>query len=351
MITFEEVSKKYGRNDKEIFAVHDVSLSIKQGEIFGIIGFSGAGKSTLLRLVNLLERPTKGKIIVNGNDITRLTKKELRQLRRKIGMVFQSFHLFSSRDVAGNIEYPLKLAGFSKEKRKQRVQELLRFVGLEDKSNKYPEQLSGGQKQRVGIARALATSPDILICDEATSALDPETTEEILLLLKRINQEYGITIILITHEMQVIQKICDRVAVMEKGKVIEQGEVYEVFTKPKQKTTKNFIRSIWSDQLSPSLLKRLKEEHSRHIYQLIFRGEDSTKPIIYQTIYRHNLGFNIIYGSIHELQNQLFGNLIVELIGVEHMVEKAIKDLEKTVEVKELNTNERGLEHILVSNS
>ena len=238
MISFNNVSKVYESGGQSVHAVEDVTLSVEKGEIFGIIGFSGAGKSTLLRLVNMLERPTAGTISIDDKDITSLSTKELRKLRQRIGMIFQSFNLFNSRTVFGNIAYPLKLAKVPKNEIKERVNELLKFVGLEDKANNYPEQLSGGQKQRVGIARALATSPDILICDEATSALDPETTTEILNLLKKVNREYNLTILLITHEMHVVKEICHRVAVMEKGKVIEEGKLFDVFTQPKQRRLK-----------------------------------------------------------------------------------------------------------------
>lgn len=238
MISFNNVSKVYESGGQSVHAVEDVTLSVEKGEIFGIIGFSGAGKSTLLRLVNMLERPTAGTISIDDKDITSLSTKELRKLRQRIGMIFQSFNLFNSRTVFGNIAYPLKLAKVPKNEIKERVNELLKFVGLEDKANNYPEQLSGGQKQRVGIARALATSPDILICDEATSALDPETTTEILNLLKKVNREYNLTILLITHEMHVVKEICHRVAVMENGKVIEEGKLFDVFTQPKQRRLK-----------------------------------------------------------------------------------------------------------------
>ncbi len=240
MITFQGVSKVFRSKEHITKAVDQVTLTVNKGDIYGVIGFSGAGKSTLLRLVNLLETPTEGKVIINSQEISSLSQKELRQLRRRIGMIFQNFNLFNSRTVYGNIAYPLKLAGASKQEVKARVTEMLQFVGLEDKADHYPEQLSGGQKQRVGIARALATSPDILICDEATSALDPETTGEILKLLKKVNEELNITIMLITHEMHVIRSICDRVAVMENGTVIEEGSVFELFAHPKTQTTKKF---------------------------------------------------------------------------------------------------------------
>lgn len=340
MIKLENVSKTFEYNGKKVEAVKDVSLQINKGDIFGIIGFSGAGKSTLVRLVNLLESPTSGKIIVNNYDLNSITSKELRQLRRKIGMIFQSFNLFNSRTVFGNVAYPLKLENRSKEEINQRVSELLRFVGLEDKSDKYPEQLSGGQKQRVGIARALATSPEILLCDEATSALDPETTSEILSLLKRVNEEYNITILLITHEMNVIRSICNRVAVMESGRVIEEGDVYKIFSDPQENTTKNFISTVLNDRLSPRLLEKLKRKHPNKLYRIIFSGEATSEPILSEITSKHNVKFNIIYGSIHELQNQLFGNLIVEFIGDEIVVGEVLSELNSVLEVKEVELGE-----------
>ncbi|AWB43505.1 phosphate ABC transporter ATP-binding protein [Paenibacillus sp. CAA11] len=336
MIRFEEVSKVFQFKNKEVRAVEQVSLSVKKGEIFGVIGFSGAGKSTLLRLVNLLERPSQGRVVVNDQDITKLSTKDLRQLRRRIGMVFQTFNLFNSRTVYGNLAYPLKLAKLPKEQIDARVKELLTFVGLEDKADRYPDQLSGGQKQRVGIARALASSPDILICDEATSALDPETTDEILKLLKKVNEAYGITILLITHEMHVIRTICDRVAVMEQGKVIEEGSVFEVFAHPKTQTTRNFIRSVLNDQLSPRLLQQIRENHSGRLFRLIFKDGATSEPILSRVSRQFDLDYNIVYGGISEIQGILFGSLIVEFIGEDVEVAKVVEELSKTVEVKEV---------------
>lgn len=313
MISFESVSKVYESGGQSVHAVDDVTLTVEKGEIFGIIGFSGAGKSTLLRLVNMLERPTSGTILIDEKDITSLSTKELRQLRQRIGMIFQGFNLFKSRTVYGNIAYPLRLAKLSKKEIKERVNELLKFVGLEDKADYYPEQLSGGQKQRVGIARALATSPDILICDEATSALDPETTTEILNLLKKVNREYNVTILLITHEMQVVKEICHRVAVMEKGKVIEEGILFDVFTKPKTKITKNFVRSIINDHLPESVLAKI--QNGGLIYRLTFTGEATGQPVLSYIAKNYNVDVNVLYGNIIELQGVLFGNLLVELKG------------------------------------
>lgn len=339
MITFEKVSKKFKSKDREISAVNDVTLSVNKGEIFGVIGFSGAGKSTLLRLVNLLERPSTGKVIVNGREISSLSQKELRKQRQQIGMIFQNFNLFNSRTVFGNVAYPLKLAGAPKEVINQKVNDLLKFVGLADKANHYPEQLSGGQKQRVGIARALATSPEILICDEATSALDPETTCEILNLLKKVNVEYNVTILLITHEMQVIRKICDRVAVMENGAVIEEGTVFDLFTSPQTRTTQNFISSVLNDNLSARLHTTLSEKQSR-LYRLIFKGESTNKPILSHIAKKYDVHVNILNGNISELQGVLFGNLIVELQGENSEVDRVLEELKEHVEVKEVTQHE-----------
>ncbi|WP_336788828.1 methionine ABC transporter ATP-binding protein [Paenibacillus sp. MMO-177] len=340
MIKFESVSKTFLSQKKAVNAVDNVSLSIAKGEIYGVIGFSGAGKSTLLRLVNLLEKPTSGRVVVNDRDVTSITSRELRQLRRRIGMIFQTFNLFNSRTVYGNIAYPLKLARVPKDQIKARVAELLRFVGLEDKADQYPEQLSGGQKQRVGIARALATSPDILICDEATSALDPETTGEILKLLKRVNEEYKITILLITHEMHVIRSICDRVAVMENGRVIEEGQVFDIFANPQKQTTRNFISSVQNDKLSPKLLETLKKSHKGRLYRIVFRGGATSEPILSQTARKYNADFNIIYGSINELQGQLFGSLIVEFPERTPQLAPLIRELSQNVEVREVIDHE-----------
>ena len=243
LIELKNISKDFGSGEKAVHAVRDVSLSIGSGEIFGIIGFSGAGKSTLVRCINLLERPSSGSVFVAGQDLTALSAKDLRAARKKIGMIFQHFNLMPSRTVAGNVAYPLKGSGLSKEDIQKKVATLLELVGIGDKADAYPSQLSGGQKQRVAIARALANDPQVLLCDEATSALDPQTTKAILHLLKHLNETLGITIVLITHEMAVVKEICDRVAVMEYGRVVEQGEVFTVFAEPKQDITKSFIHT------------------------------------------------------------------------------------------------------------
>ncbi|QKS70002.1 ATP-binding cassette domain-containing protein [Paenalkalicoccus suaedae] len=336
MITFDEVTKSFTTNGKDILAVDDVSLTVNKGEIFGIIGFSGAGKSTLLRLVNLLESPTKGRILIGDQDIQSLKPRDLRRQRQQIGMIFQNFNLFSSRTVFGNVAYPLRLARKPKREVTRIVNDMLDFVGLKDKADHYPEQLSGGQKQRVGIARALATSPEFLICDEATSALDPDTTDDILRLLKKVNEEYGITILLITHEMHVIKTICDRVAVMENGRVIESGNVFNVFSNPQTATTKNFISSVLNDRLSIKLLTHLRNSHTNPLYRVIFKGESTNQPLLSKVTRKYDLDFNIAYGSVNELQDQLYGNLIVEFIGDPIAVQRAIEELATTVEIREV---------------
>lgn len=336
MIEFKNVSKTFTIGKRKVHAVQNVSLKIQRGEIFGIIGFSGAGKSTLLRLVNALEKPTEGSVIVRGTDISKLSAKELRKQRSNIGMIFQNFNLFNSRNVFANVAYPLRLAGYNKAQIEGRVEELLQFVGLSDKAKDYPDQLSGGQKQRVGIARALASSPEILICDEATSALDPETTQDILKLLKKVNRDLGITILLITHEMDVIQSICDKVAVMENGRVIESGEVFEIFTNPRHPTTQRFIQSVQQDLPSASVLKEWSETDGGKLYQVIFKGDVTGEPVLSTVTKKYNVHFNIIYGSVQELQEKLFGNLIISFIGDEKNKEKTIQELQTLVDIKEV---------------
>lgn len=333
MIEFRNVTKTFQTKGQAITAVEKVSLTVKAGDIFGIIGFSGAGKSTLLRLVNLLEKPTEGEVLINDKSLTDYTKKELRQQRRDIGMIFQNFNLFTSRTVAKNIAYPLELAGVAKAEIKHKVEELLRFVGLSDKAKHYPEQLSGGQKQRVGIARALATSPRILICDEATSALDPNTTADILQLIQKVNKELGITVLLITHEMQVIEAICNRVAVMEEGRVIESGTVFDTFTNPQHATTKRFISATEQDLPSAHLLEKWS---GSQLYRLIFKGDKASDPLLSQATRKHQVDVNIIYGTVKELQQRFFGNLIVSFEGEEQKIQAVLQELRQAIEVKEV---------------
>lgn len=329
MITIEDLTKTY----QGTIAVNQVNLRIQKGEIFGMIGYSGAGKSTLLRCMNLLERPTTGKVILNNIELTSLSVREIRQERQKIGMIFQHFHLISSKKVFDNIAFPLKAAGKSKEEINRRVLELLELVGLTDRADYYPAQLSGGQKQRVGIARALANEPTILLCDEVTSALDPSTTASILQLLRNINESLGITIVIITHEMEVVQQICHRVAVMENGEVIEVNTVYELFANPQTELAKQFIETVHS----LSLPERLLTGRSGSIIQVNFRGESAEESIIAETLQHVNVLINILHGQITYIQDQPLGTLIIEISGEPVDIEAAIKYItSKTKQVEVL---------------
>ncbi|AIF41942.1 methionine ABC transporter ATP-binding protein [Virgibacillus sp. SK37] len=341
MITFEHVTKIYDGAAQEIKALDDVNLHIEKGEIYGVIGFSGAGKSSLIRCVNLLERPTSGKVTVNGQDLLALSPKELREAKRNIGMIFQHFNLLNSKTVFTNVAMPLLLSNTPKEEVNKRVSELLEFVGLEDKADSYPDQLSGGQKQRVGIARALATQPSVLLCDEATSALDPETTNSILKLLKKINQEYNITILIITHEMGVIREICDKVAVLDGGKVVEAGSVFEVFSQPKTEVAHNFVSSVMHDDIPESVYQLIRaQDESHQIYRIVFIGEATGAPLLSQIAKQYDVEVNVLFGSITELQGTPFGNLIVKFAGEEKEIQRVIMHIhQQKVTVKEVLGN------------
>lgn len=317
LIQLTNVKKTFNGKNGNIQAVNDVSLNVEKGDIYGIVGYSGAGKSTLVRLLNGLELPTSGEVIVNDQDITKLKNKELRTFRKKIGMIFQHFNLLWSRTVLENIQLPLELAGVPKSKRKERAEELLRLVGLEGRGQAYPSQLSGGQKQRVGIARALANDPEILLCDEATSALDPQTTEEVLDLLLAINKKLNLTIVLITHEMNVIRKICNKVAVMELGKVVEEGDVLTVFRQSKKEVTKRFVQQdIEPEADSTELLAELiKENPSGRLATLTFSERNANEPVISQAIRRYNIDVNVVYGKIKQVKEGSFGSLTVLMTG------------------------------------
>jgi D-methionine transport system ATP-binding protein len=336
MIRVQNVTKVFETKDGPFTALKNVSFQVEKGEIYGVIGFSGAGKSTLVRCLNYLEKPTSGEILIEDRSLKEQSATELRKERHRIGMIFQHFNLFQSRTVSGNIAYPLKLAKWPKGKINQRVQELLAFVGLEDKAKHYPDELSGGQKQRVGIARALATSPSILLCDEATSALDPQTTESILDLLKRINAEYGITIVMITHEMQVIREICDKVAVMENGEIVEEGSVFDIFSNPQTPTTKNFVKSVMNDQLPASVLDKLNDSKQGRICRLIFKGDSTGVPILSETAKAFSAHINVLFGQITELQGKPFGNLIVQIIGSEKETAEILQYWQKRLFVSEV---------------
>ena len=341
MIELKDVTKVYNSGNQKVQALSGIDLKVDEGEIFGVIGFSGAGKSSLIRCVNLLERPTSGSVIVDGRDLTKLTAKQVREVKRNIGMVFQHFNLLNSKTVFHNVAMPLLLANVSKTEIKQRVDELLEFVGLSDKANKYPDQLSGGQKQRIGIARALATRPSILLCDEATSALDPQTTGSILQLLKKVNREYNITILMITHEMAVIREICDKVAVIEGGEIIEEGSVFDVFSAPKTETAKNFVSSVMNDAI-PDSIKQMIDEHDglRQIYRINFVGDVVSKPLLSELAKKFAVDVNVLFGNITELQGTPFGNLIVEFMGDEKEIKRALMYInQKNVAIKEVRSH------------
>ncbi|KPU27184.1 methionine ABC transporter ATP-binding protein [Caloranaerobacter sp. TR13] len=325
MIVIQNLSKIYESKNEKVHALKDINLEIKKGEIFGIMGLSGAGKSTLIRCINLLEKPTSGSIFINKKDITVLNKHELREIRKRIGMIFQHFNLLNSRTVFENIAFPLEISGYNKKQIKERVENLLSLVELSDKMNAYPSQLSGGQKQRVAIARALANQPDILLCDEATSALDPKTTKSILKLLKEIQSKFGLTIVLITHQMEVIRDICDRVAIIENGKIIELDTVETIFTNPKTRTAKDFVSHI---QHNKEEINFPKTSGSK-VIRLKLLGEVVKKPIISQLIKLFSVDINILSANINELQTTNIGTLLIQIYGKNEEVENAIKWLKK----------------------
>lgn len=333
LIRLTGVTKTFPPSSKDaaaVVAVDDVSLDVAAGEVCGIIGYSGAGKSTVLRLVNALETPTTGSVEIDGRDITDLRERELRELRGDIGMIFQQFNLFDSRTVAKNVAYPLEVARRPRAEIAARVDELLRFVGLADKARNYPEQLSGGQKQRVGIARALATSPRILLADEATSALDPDTTQEVLALLKRINRELGVTILVITHEMDVIRTLADRVVVMENGRIIESGAVFDVLSAPQQAATRRFVASIIEDVPVGEQLRTLHSRHPGRIVTVQIRdggtvGEgDVTQADVFAALSSHGVRFELVHGGINDIGGRVFGHLTLALTGEADAVQQAI---------------------------
>ena len=341
MIRFENVSKTFRGNGKQVEAVKEVSLHIKKGEIFGIIGYSGAGKSTLVRCINLLERPDRGRIWIGDTEITVLKGKSLRKQRRKIGMIFQQFHLFASRNVYENVAYPLKHQGLTGQEIKKRVEKLLNLVGLEDKASAYPSQLSGGQKQRAAIARALANEPDILLCDEATSALDPKTTTAILRLLQEVNRKLGVTIVVITHEMQVVKEICGRVAVMEGGSVVEEGEVFDIFSNPHVKITGDFVNNasnlsrIYTYLEEKAEITRLNKGEC--ILRLHYLHKNTSEALVSQISRDFSLNVNIIFGNIELIGENPIGGLVAIVSGSGENIRRAVDFLrEKKVGVEVL---------------
>lgn len=341
MISLKNISKKFSTKQGTIIAVDDVNLEISQGEIYGIIGYSGAGKSTLIRLLNGLEKPTSGHLTINDEDITSISEDQLRKVRHKVSMIFQHFNLLWSRTVAENIAFPLEIAGVPKEQRAARVEELIELVGLEGRGNYYPSQLSGGQKQRVGIARALANRPEVLLCDEATSALDPETTDSILDLLVDINEKLGLTIVLITHEMQVIQKICNRVAVMEAGQVVEEGDVLEVFQNPQRPITQRFVSQVSDTSQAKQTLKNLVDLYPNgKLIKLVFVGEQTEQPILSRLIKQFDLEVNIVQGNISHTKSGAFGTLILQLDGDALAVDEGIRFIhEQKVHTEVINND------------
>jgi len=329
LISIKNVKKIYPSKKGTVTAVDSVNLDITEGEIFGVIGYSGAGKSTLIRMLNGLELPTEGSVIVADNEVSKIKGANLRKARQEISMIFQHFNLLWSRTVRENIAFPLEIAGVSKADRIKRVDELIRLVGLDGREDAYPSQLSGGQKQRVGIARALANNPKVLLCDEATSALDPQTTDSILELLVDINKRLGLTIVLITHEMHVIRKICHRVAVMEGGKVVELGPVLDVFKNPQQEITKRFVQQVTEPEETKETIEHLLElyPHGKMI-QLGFVGEAAEQPLITNLIRHYSVTVNILQGKISQTQNGSYGTLFIHLDGDSSEVGKAIEYIE-----------------------
>ena len=339
MIELTHISKNFASGGRTVHAVQDVSLSIGKGEIFGIIGFSGAGKSTLVRCINLLERPTSGSVTVDGKELTALSARELRQARKKIGMIFQHFNLMPSRTVFGNVAYPLRGSGLSGEQIADKVHRLLELVGIGDKAEAYPKQLSGGQKQRVAIARALANDPNVLLCDEATSALDPQTTKAILRLLKNLNEKLGITVVIITHEMAVVKEICDRVAVMEHGRVVEQGEVFNVFADPRQEITRSFIHTTSNLRKIEELIEEdspvVQLKPGELIVRLSYIQRNVSEPLISTVSRKFDITLNIIFSDIAIVQNAPIGGTVAIISGERAQITQAIAYLiEKNVGVE-----------------
>lgn len=331
MIRLENVSKTFTDSNKEVHAVNNVSLTINDGDIFGIIGFSGAGKSTLVRCINLLERPTEGKVFVDDAEITALSGKELRKARKKIGMIFQHFNLMPSRTIFGNVAYPLRGSGLSKEEIKEKVHHLLELVGISEKENAFPSQLSGGQKQRVAIARALANDPNILLCDEATSALDPQTTKSILKLLQQLKQTLGITVVVITHEMAVVKEICNRVAVMDHGDVVEEGEVFHVFASPKEPLTRSFIKTTSNLQKIEELIAAdspvVATKKGELIVRLSYVEKNTSEPLISTVTQKFGIILNIVFADVEIVQNAPIGGTVAIVSGESSRIDEALQYL------------------------
>jgi D-methionine transport system ATP-binding protein len=324
-VRVEHVTKRFG----DLVALDDVSLEVEEGGVLGVIGYSGAGKSTLVRLMNGLEQPTTGRVLVGDAEISALPERELRRVRRDIGMIFQQFNLFRSRTVAGNVAYPLRVAGVPRAERDARVARVLDFVGLLDKAHAHPEQLSGGQKQRVGIARALATSPRLLLADEATSALDPETTADVLALLDRVNRELGVTIVLITHEMDAIRAIADRVAVMEGGRIIEDGDLYDVFATPTTPAAARFVRTVLHDRPSRTTVERLRASHEGRLFTIRVQDRKGFTAELSRAFAAHGVGEQLVFGGISEIAERPVGALTYALTGSDGAVGSLLEALRR----------------------
>ena len=320
MIQVENLCKRFETKGGTVEAAKNISFSIEKGEIFGIIGLSGAGKSTLVRCLNLLERPTSGTVKVNGKNLTELSEKELRKERQKIGMIFQHFNLLMQRTALDNVCFPMEIAGIGKAESRKKALEYLRIVGLEEKALSYPSQLSGGQKQRVVIARVLASDPQILLCDEATSALDPQTTKAILELIKEINRDYGITVVVITHEMSVVQEICDKVAVLERGSLVETGTVEELFRNPKTDEARKLVFSGRT---------QIKEMKGKRLVRVTFREKSSFEPVIANLVLTYRTPVNILYADTKNINGQAQGEMILQLPELEEVADKMIQYLKE----------------------
>jgi D-methionine transport system ATP-binding protein len=329
MITLKNVSKTFHGENGSVEAVKNVSLSIRDGDIFGVIGFSGAGKSTLVRCINMLEKPETGEVIVNNLDLTKLSEQQLREERKKIGMIFQQFNLFRSRTVRENVAYPIKYSGMPREAVYKRVKELLDLVGIADKEYMYPSQLSGGQKQRVGIARSLASNPSVLLCDEATSALDPQTTLSILALLKELNKKLNLTIVIITHEMNVIKSICNRAAVMEDGKVVENGTIFDLFSNPREQITRDFVATTSSLHKINDLLNEnsptVQLKPNQILAHFSYNGENTVEALISMASVKFKVSINIIFADLDIIQGKPIGGLINIIEGDESAVAETFK--------------------------
>lgn len=348
MIWLKGVRKVYVNKQGTVEALKETDLHVEKGKIFGIIGYSGAGKSTLIRCINLLEKPTSGRVVVNNKELTKLSQKDLRKSRKKIGMIFQHFNLMSSRNVFQNVAYPLKGSKYSKEEKSQKVLSLLELVGLSDKISAYPSQLSGGQKQRVAIARALANDPQVLLCDEATSAIDPQTTGSILKLLNEINEKLDLTIVIITHQMEVVKEICHNVAVMEGGQIVEQGDIVDIFTNPKAEITKEFISTVFHYDKIYDFLEdeEFAEEfiEGEIVAKISFVGQKTGQAFISNLSRKFQIDASILFGNIEIIQHIPIGNLIIKFSGTQDGIEESIKYL------KENNINVEVIEYAPVSN-